>query len=120
MDSTERLVQDYLLHCCFTSVLYEPDGNVPPDFSIEGRIAVEARRLNQHERSQGFVRGLEETAIPFGRTVRQVLKNSVPHKARRVGSWPTAFNDHSLNEASRCGSCTMRWRNLRIAHFWLH
>jgi hypothetical protein len=90
MDSTERLVHDYLSHQGFTDIVYEPDGKVPPDFLVDGHVAVEVRRLNQHEDYEGVVRGLEETAIPFGRTVRRVLKNfGAPQSGR---SWFVTYS----------------------------
>jgi hypothetical protein len=90
MDATERRVYEYLLHCGFGGVVYEPDGNIPPDFSIEGRIAVEARRLNQHEDNSGVVRGLEEVAIPFRQTVREVLETFGP--PRNGTSWFVSYS----------------------------
>jgi len=44
MDSSERIVYEYLSSQGFSDVAYEPDGNVPPDFLLNGRIAVEVRR----------------------------------------------------------------------------
>ena len=47
MDSSERIAYQYLSHQGFSDVAYEPDGNVPPDFLLNGRIAVEVRRLRK-------------------------------------------------------------------------
>jgi hypothetical protein len=38
----------YLESQGFKKILYEPDGNIPPDFLIDSTIAIEVRRLNQH------------------------------------------------------------------------
>lgn len=65
MDHTERLAEAHLKCQGFSNVMYEPDGNVPPDFLVDGRIAVEVRRLNQNEQGRPELRGLEEVAIPF-------------------------------------------------------
>lgn len=54
--------------------IYEPDGNVPPDFSCKG-IAIEARRLNQHD---GDGRGLDVSAIPLAMKFRRVLESMGP------------------------------------------
>jgi hypothetical protein len=59
-------------------VQFEPDGNVPPDFLIDDRIAVEARRLNEHEETDGGYRGLEVTAKPLHRAVLKSLESSGP------------------------------------------
>jgi hypothetical protein len=73
MDDSEKVVAAYLRSRGFAMV-YEPDGNQPPDFVVDGRIAIEARRLNQHEDTSGVPRGLEESAYPLMRTVTRTLK----------------------------------------------
>ena len=45
MDTSEKIAYDFLLHQGFKSIVYEPDGNVPPDFLADGRVAIEVRRL---------------------------------------------------------------------------
>jgi hypothetical protein len=84
MDATEGLVETHLQHRGFEDIRFEPDGNVPPDFLVNGEIAIEARRLNQHEREPALPRGLEETSIPLRRTVQRVLDDLGPprHGAR--------------------------------------
>ncbi len=71
MNRDERIVESYLKSLQLGEVVYEPDGKVPPDFLVDGRIAVEARRLNQHFQVEGESRGLEEDSIPL----RQALEN---------------------------------------------
>ena len=44
MDRSEQVAMKHLLFCGFSTVVYEPDGNVPPDFLVDGSIAVEVRR----------------------------------------------------------------------------
>jgi hypothetical protein len=75
MDATERLVADHLAHRGYTNVVYEPDGNVPPDFLIDGNIAIEVRRLNQNYFDGDNTKGLEEVAIPLWKRVSE-LANS--------------------------------------------
>lgn len=65
MDDSEKLVEAHLRHLGFNDIVYEPDGNVPPDFLVDGKIAVEVRRLNQNELTNLGPRSLEETRIPF-------------------------------------------------------
>jgi hypothetical protein len=48
MKSEERIAENYLTSLGFENVVFEPDGNIPPDFFVDDRIAVEVRRLNQH------------------------------------------------------------------------
>jgi hypothetical protein len=44
MDSAESEAKKYLKKI-FTDIVYEPDGNIPPDFLCDGYLAVEVRRL---------------------------------------------------------------------------
>lgn len=48
MKPDERIVLETLMGLGYSDVCYELDGNIPPDFVINGSIAVEARRLNIH------------------------------------------------------------------------
>jgi len=90
MHSTERLAFEHLRHRGFKDIRYEPDGNVPPDFVADERVAIEVRRLNQHEDTPGSTRGLDETAIPFQRTVCRVLDSFGP--PRTGASWFVSYN----------------------------
>ncbi len=47
MNRDERIVEGYLNSLNLGKAVYEPDGKVPPDFLVDGRIAIEVRRLNQ-------------------------------------------------------------------------
>lgn len=52
---------DYLTSLGLGQVQYEPHGNIPPDFLIDGRIAVEVRRLNQNiVTATGKLHGIEK------------------------------------------------------------
>jgi hypothetical protein len=90
MDSSERLVAEFLAHSGYTDVVYEPDGNVPPDFLIDGRIAVEVRRLNQNHETGGRTHGLEEVAIPLWQRVRKLALSLGP--PTRNASWFVFFD----------------------------
>lgn len=48
MDATENIVSDHLSYRGFANVQYEPDGNIPSDFLLDGNTAIEVRRLNQN------------------------------------------------------------------------
>lgn len=73
MDPTEKLVSEYLAHRGYTEVVYEPDGNVTPDFLVNGTIAIEVRRLNQNHFAVGKAEGLEKEAIPLWERVKKLL-----------------------------------------------
>jgi len=86
MDKTESLVKDHLEHRGFKRIVYQPDGNVPPDFLVEDRVAVEVRRLNENEpTSSGGFRGLETMRISTERKLRELLLSLGP--AKSGASW---------------------------------
>lgn len=75
MDATEELVANHLAHRGYTNVVYEPDGNIPPDFLIDGKIAIEVRRLNKSYFEGGNAKGLEEVAIPLWSKVERLARS---------------------------------------------
>lgn len=74
MDDSEQLADEYLRSCGFEDPVYEPDGRVPPDFLIEGGIAVEVRRLNQMHKSGIEMPGLEQIQRSFADKIPILLK----------------------------------------------
>lgn len=75
MDSSEIATRHLLVHMGFTDVAYEPDGNIPPDFVINGEIAVEVRRLNQNFDDGSGTRGLEEVAYPLWQKMTRLVES---------------------------------------------
>jgi hypothetical protein len=73
MNREEQITEAYLRKSEFKDVVFEPDGNIPPDFSVDGKIAVEVRRLNQHFFTKDEIRGLEETRIPLFKLLESSL-----------------------------------------------
>jgi hypothetical protein len=73
MDASERLAEAYLKTLGFKEIKYEPDGNVPPDFLCDRRVAVEVRRLNQNFVGHTGPKGLEEVSIALGKRMRKLL-----------------------------------------------
>ncbi len=76
MDKSEKIASAYLATLGFNDIRYEPDGNVPPDFVLDGTIAVEVRRLNQNfvGKKDTNPQGLEEVAIPLAAKFQSYLK----------------------------------------------
>lgn len=121
VDASETLAQQYL-QARFRKVVYEPDGNISPDFLVDDRIAVEVRRLNENESIAGEHRGLEEVSIPLWNNIKSLLATLgspthgqswyilVRHK-RPLGSWRelrplvsaalTAFRDRARHEPTK-------------------
>lgn len=77
MDRTEKKVSEYLDFAGMTNWQFEPDGNVPPDFLVNG-IAIEVRRLNQHHFTKDAVRGLEVDSIPLIQRVTNLIASINP------------------------------------------
>ena len=73
MDKAEAHILAHLNSRGLGPVVHEPDGNIPPDFLVGQHIAVEVRRLIQHEDGSADVHGLSEVAIPLRRKVRTIL-----------------------------------------------
>lgn len=73
MNADETLAEAFLLSQNIGPVGYEPDGNVPPDFLVDERIAVEVRRLNENIRIGSRVQGTESAEIALGKAIRDVM-----------------------------------------------
>jgi hypothetical protein len=76
MDRSEAVVQELLANMGFSNVVYEPDGNIPPDFVINGNIAVEVRRLNQNFDDGSRMRGLEEVTAPLWQKMTRLVESA--------------------------------------------
>lgn len=78
MDDSEKTILEYLQSLKLGPVVYEPDGNVPPDFLVNGRVAVEVRRLNENVETAAGNRGLEEISKPLNVLVKKALAATGP------------------------------------------
>jgi hypothetical protein len=80
MKHEESIVQDFLRQLGCSAITYEPDGNVPPDFSVGQTTGVEARRLNQlHIDGSGKIVGLEQADMALWSRMNSFINNySVP------------------------------------------
>ena len=78
MDATEQHVENHFKHRGYTDIRYEPDGNIPPDFLLDARIAVEVRRLNQNHFDGTDSKGLEEVAIPLWKRIKGLIESFGP------------------------------------------
>lgn len=86
MKPGEKLVFSYLESVGYTNIQYEPVPNCPPDFVIDGEIAIEARRLNEIKHSNGVNIPLED--LEFG-IMPRVIK--LIRSFDRIPSEKTAF-----------------------------
>jgi hypothetical protein len=103
-DASEKIVSEHLAHRGFRDVVFEPDGNVPPDFLADGRIAVEVRRLNQNVETPAGPRGLEQEEFPLRAMVEGLLPTLGP--ATGDESW---FVYYSLRRP------LPQWKQLEVA-----
>lgn len=84
MNADEEIAKEYLYKNDFSDIQYEPSGNIPPDFLLNKKIAIEVRRLNQHDflnqHDLMCNKGLEEISIPLDQGIRSLLKSFGPAK----------------------------------------
>ena len=73
MNRDEKIVFDFLKKTDGSNVVFEPNGNIPPDFIINSKIAIEVRRLNQHFFSKGKSEGLETLYFQLFGAFKEVL-----------------------------------------------
>jgi len=81
MNKEEIIVENILKKKYHKKIVFEPDGNIPPDFKIGNLIAVEVRRLNQNFFQENHVEGLEKLSIPMFDAFHEVLKSFGYQKA---------------------------------------
>lgn len=75
MNYDEKIAYEYLTqNYTNDKIRFEPDGNRPPDFSINNETAIEVRRLNQNYSNQGSYKGLEELEYSLIPKIINVLK----------------------------------------------
>lgn len=74
MNPDEKSAHAVLQRMGFVRIEFEPDGNIPPDFLLDGRIAVEVRRLNQCIEKNGKIRGQDEILQPFWDGMHSLLR----------------------------------------------
>lgn len=90
MDDSEELAFQYLTSLGYTDIKYEPDGNIPPDFLINGRIAVEVRRLNKQIASENGYEGIEKKTYPLVAWLQNLLNRISPNNHSE--SWYVHFS----------------------------
>jgi hypothetical protein len=77
MNIDESIVFNFLQRNYGSNVVYEPDGSRPPDFLLNSKIAIEARRLNQQFFSKNKTEGLETLSYQIYGALNDVLLSFV-------------------------------------------
>jgi hypothetical protein len=85
MDCTEKRVAEFLSHRGYHDIVFEPDGNVAPDFLVNKCIAIEVRRLNQNYDRGTRIRGLEEDRIPLSHPTWTAGRDFAIENGRNAG-----------------------------------
>jgi hypothetical protein len=81
MKEEEKWAKEYLLYRGFeeNTIVFEPHCSRTPDFLVDGRIAIEVRRLNQHVKTaSGKREPLEELAKPLRDRLKRLLTSMGP------------------------------------------
>ena len=65
INEDEIRASQYLKTLQHSSLQYEPLGNVTPDFVLDGKIAIEVRRLNKNYKNDEHLVRIENTEIPI-------------------------------------------------------
>lgn len=111
MKYEEELARQYLLSIGFvdTDIIYEPVRNETPDFLVEGRIAVEVRRLNQNDMTTpGKLVGRDSLQIDLLQAMEEVLHSFGPPKqgnswsVRYIFGRPLPYQKPDLQRDLRC------------------
>lgn len=69
----EKHVMNSLILQGYENIEYEPDGESPPDILINGKIAIEVRRLNQNRVVGNDFRGLEQDEYAISGMIRKIM-----------------------------------------------
>ena len=75
MKKEEEQVRKYLESEGFTDIVYEPDGNIPPDFLVDNTIAIEVRRLNQYVDIGGSLEPIEKADYTVWTVIKSIAEN---------------------------------------------
>jgi hypothetical protein len=74
MKSEEKIAFEYIKTMGFTDIVYEPNGNIPPDFLLNKHVAIEVRRLNQHYIKDGNPEAIEKLFFRLVPKLMNLLK----------------------------------------------
>jgi hypothetical protein len=79
MTEEEGYAEEYLKFRGFRNIIFEPHCSRTPDFLVDGRIAVEVRRLNQYTKTKsGDLEALGKLGKPLRERLQELLKSFGP------------------------------------------
>ena len=108
MNHDEQIAYKYLCRRFEAErVVYEPNGNIPPDFVVLDGPAIEVRRLNLNNFSKPHPKAIEESTIPLTASVDKLLKGF--GSSQNELSWFVILDfDFEPND----------WHDVRRKHCW--
>ena len=74
MNIDEHITYLHLQSRGYTDIVHEPDGNIPPDFLVNGNIAIEVRRLNKYISEAGEKKNIEDLSERLYLTIDNIRK----------------------------------------------
>lgn len=96
MKPEELIAQRYLESLLIGDVVYEPDGNIPPDFAVNRATAVEVRRLNENYFGNRDPEGLEDQRIKLWRLFDRLTKKYTKNPSEKT-YWLSFFHKRPLS-----------------------
>jgi|6_EtaG_2_1085325.scaffolds.fasta_scaffold00038_62 hypothetical protein len=100
MNAEEKIAEKYLLTLGKGNPTFEPDGNIPPDFSFCSGIGIEVRRLNENFVSESKSEGLEQLSIPLKSIIREITSEFDEENNKRT-FWVAVQYSRPYNESFR-------------------
>lgn len=79
MKPEEIITEKYLKSLEIGNVIFEPDGNIPPDFKINNQIGIEVQRLNQYFFKGNKPEALEQLDFPIWDAFTESLNSFDQH-----------------------------------------
>jgi len=106
MNQEEKTAEKYLVGLSRGVVKFEPDGNIPPDFSLASTIGIEVRRLNQNYFDGNSAEGLEKRSISLEQIFKRVL-NSFDKKFNGHSYWVVIVYQRPLRDGGKTVAADM-------------
>lgn len=74
MNHDEGIAYSFLKENFEGTLKFEPDGNIPPDFSLDGKIGIEVRRLNKNFKTNSKKEGIENLHHNLTNRITNILQ----------------------------------------------
>ena len=116
----ELRAKRYLQQLNFTHVIYEPLGNVTPDFLLDKRVAVEVRRLNRNYINADQLLHVENTEILIVKKIKKIIcayqDNAYTNSASVSLQFIKTLDTHSIRNIIKKVKKTLKQHMLHITN----